>query len=278
MAVNCPLLRRRPRRRKSPRREAAPGQGLPARGGGGGVPRGRSSTRRKRSFGERGLRRRQDGRDRPAGGHGRGHALQLLRQQGEHLSRARRAAGRGVLGAAAGHRRRGRRRCATAWPRITEATFDYMESHAPMFMLFEQVGGHAALAVRRACGPGAERLRARYLRLFQVSSLEAGVRAGRRAPRICRSSELTLVFTGSVHGLLRGWLLDGRQGRLRDRPASCSSIFLEGAAPAPARTSHDHCPDARSPDVPPAPSCRRSPRWSPDRRRRRPRPAGPRAV
>jgi AcrR family transcriptional regulator len=111
--------------------------------------------------------------------------------------------------------------------RITEATCDYIESHATMFMLFEQVGGHAGLGVRRACGPSADRMRVRYLQLFR-SALEAGVRAG-AVRRDLPLEQLTLLFTGSLHGLLRGWLLDGCRGHLRDRARFLLSVFLEGA-------------------------------------------------
>ena len=111
--------------------------------------------------------------------------------------------------------------------RITEATCDYIESHANMFMLFEQVGGHAGVGVRRACGPSADRMRVRYQQLFR-SALEAGVRAG-AVRRDLPLEQLTLLFTGSLHGLLRGWLLDGCRGRLRDRARFLLSVFLEGA-------------------------------------------------
>ena len=115
----------------------------------------------------------------------------------------------------------------TRLARITEATFEYIESHATMFMLFEQVAGHTGLGVRRACGPSADRVRVRYLQLFR-SALEAAVRAG-GLRRDLPLEQLTLLFTGSLHGLLRGWLLDGCRGRLRDRARFLLSVFIEGA-------------------------------------------------
>jgi AcrR family transcriptional regulator len=111
--------------------------------------------------------------------------------------------------------------------RITEATCEYIESHATMFMLFEQVDGHTGAGVRRACGPSADRMRVRYLQLFR-SALEAAVRAG-GIRRDLPLEQLTLLYTGSLHGLLRGWLLDGCRGRLRDRARFLLSVFLEGA-------------------------------------------------
>ena len=36
--------------------------------------------------------------------------------------------------------------------------------------------------------------------------------------------QLTVLYTGSLHGLLRGWLLDGCRGRLRD----CARFLLSG--------------------------------------------------
>jgi len=96
-----------------------------------------------------------------------------------------------------------------------------------MFMLFEQVGGHTGAGVRRACGPSGDRLRARYLQLFR-SVLEAAARAG-GVRRDLPLEQLTLLFTGSLHGLLRGWLADGCRGRLRDRARFLLTVFLEGA-------------------------------------------------
>jgi AcrR family transcriptional regulator len=123
---------------------------------------------------------------------------------------------------------------------ITEATCAYIESHATMFMLFEQVSGHAGAGVRRACGPSADRVRARYLQLFR-SALDAAGRAG-GLRRDLPLEQLTLLYTGSLHGLMRGWLLDGCRGRLRDRARLLLTVFLEGAGsrngtPAPIKLS-----------------------------------------
>jgi AcrR family transcriptional regulator len=110
---------------------------------------------------------------------------------------------------------------------ITRATFEYMESHTPMCMLFEQMGAHSAMAMRRACGPGVDRMRARYLNLVE------GVLGEARGSGLLRPdvalAEATLIFTGSVYGLLSGWLFGGRKGRLRDRAALLVDLFLEGA-------------------------------------------------
>jgi AcrR family transcriptional regulator len=110
---------------------------------------------------------------------------------------------------------------------ITRATFEYMETHTPMCMLFEQLGPHSAMAMRRACGPGVERMRARFLGLVE------GVLGEARRGGLLRADvglgDATLVFTGSVYGLLSGWVFAGRKGRLRDRAAMLVDLFLEGA-------------------------------------------------
>jgi AcrR family transcriptional regulator len=113
--------------------------------------------------------------------------------------------------------------------RITEATFDYMESHSPMCMVFDQPGSHSALAVRRACAPGVDRLRARFLRFYEDIFAEAA-RADLVRPQ-APLDEVTLAFCGSIMGLLRGWMLAQRKGRLRDRAAFLVDLFLQGATP-----------------------------------------------
>lgn len=119
--------------------------------------------------------------------------------------------------------------------RLTEATFRYVESHAPVFMLFEQIGGPAGMHARRACGPSGEGLRARYLELFR-STLARAVRAGQLRAGL-PVPELALIYAGSVQGLMRGWLLDGRQGRLPDRTRLLLTIFQQGAGrPAAGKT------------------------------------------
>jgi AcrR family transcriptional regulator len=131
--------------------------------------------------------------------------------------------------------------------RITEATFAYIESHAGMFMLFEQVGGHSGGGVRRACGPSADRMRARYLQLFQ-SALAAVKRAGGVRGDL-PLDDLTLIYTGSLHGLLRGWLLDGCKGRLGDRARLLLSVFIDGAGSRPPAATN---PAGHTTDPPPA--------------------------
>jgi AcrR family transcriptional regulator len=111
--------------------------------------------------------------------------------------------------------------------RVTGATLEYMESHTPMCIPFEQLGGHSALALRKACGPGFERMRARYLRFYEDILADAA-RVGLVRKEL-PLDEVTLVFTGSVYGLLLGWKNSGRKGRLRDRAALLVDLFLEGA-------------------------------------------------
>lgn len=111
--------------------------------------------------------------------------------------------------------------------RLTEATFAYVESHAAVFMLFEQIGGPAGMGARRACGPSGEGLRARYLQLIRTV-LKGAVRVRRVRPAL-PIDDLALIYAGSVQGLMRGWLLDGRQGRLCDRSDLLLSVFLQGA-------------------------------------------------
>lgn len=110
--------------------------------------------------------------------------------------------------------------------RLTEATFAYVESHAAVFMLFEQVGGHAGMGARQVCGPSGDRLRGRYLQLFRTT-LTRAVRAGQLRADL-PLDDLALIYAGSVHGLLRGWALDGRKGGLRDRARLLHSVFLDG--------------------------------------------------
>jgi AcrR family transcriptional regulator len=110
--------------------------------------------------------------------------------------------------------------------RLTEATFAHMEEHVPMRMVFEQRGLPAAQALRRACGPGADRMRTRYLQFFETIFADA-VRAGVVRKEL-PLGEITLVFCGSVYGFLRGWD-PSRKGRLRDRAAFLVDLFLEGA-------------------------------------------------
>jgi AcrR family transcriptional regulator len=111
--------------------------------------------------------------------------------------------------------------------RLTEATFAYVESHAAVFLLFEQIGGSAGMGARRACGPSGESLRGRYLQLFQ-GILSRAVRAGRVRGGL-PIDDLALIYAGGVQGLMRGWLLDGRPGRLTDRTGLLLSVFLQGA-------------------------------------------------
>jgi AcrR family transcriptional regulator len=111
--------------------------------------------------------------------------------------------------------------------KVTEATLEYMESHTPMCMLFEQLGGHSALALRKVCGPGAERLRTRYLRFYEDILADAA-RTGLIRKEL-PLEEVTLAFTGSIYGLLLGWKDSSRKGRLRDRAALLVDLFLEGA-------------------------------------------------
>jgi AcrR family transcriptional regulator len=108
--------------------------------------------------------------------------------------------------------------------RAAEATFDHLESHSPMCMLFDQ--DHTAQAVRRACAPGAERMRARFLRFYEDIFAEAA-RAGLVRP-VAPLDEVTLAFCGSILGLLRGWMLTRRKGRLRDRAAFLVDLYLQG--------------------------------------------------
>jgi AcrR family transcriptional regulator len=110
---------------------------------------------------------------------------------------------------------------------VTGATLEYMESNSPMCMLFEQLGGHSAMALRKACGPSADRLRTRYLGFYQEILADAA-RAGLVRKEL-PLDEITLVFTGGVYGLLLGWKSSGRTGRLRDRAALLVDLFLEGA-------------------------------------------------
>jgi AcrR family transcriptional regulator len=111
--------------------------------------------------------------------------------------------------------------------RVTVATFDYMEANTSLCMMFEQLNGHSAQAVRRACGPGADRLRARYLQFFESIFADAArvgvVRKELPLP------EVTLAFCGSIYGFLRGWVSTGRKERLRDRAAFLVDLFLQGA-------------------------------------------------
>ena len=110
--------------------------------------------------------------------------------------------------------------------RLTEATFAYVESHASVFMLFEQVGSHGGMAARRVCGESGDHLRSSYLQLFRTV-LSRAVRAGAMRPEL-PLDDLVLIYAGSVHGLLRGWLLDGRKGGLRDRARLLLNVFLDG--------------------------------------------------
>lgn len=110
---------------------------------------------------------------------------------------------------------------------VTRATFEYMETHTPMCMLFEELGGHSGQTVRRACGPGADRLRARYLGFYEAILADA-VKAGLMRKEL-PLGEVTVAFTGSIYGLLRGWMLSGRKGRLRDRAAMLVDLFFQGA-------------------------------------------------
>lgn len=111
--------------------------------------------------------------------------------------------------------------------RVTEATFDYMEANASICMMFEQIGGHAAQAVRKACGPGVERMRTRYLQFYESIFADA-VRAG-LVRKDLPLEEVTLAFCGSIFGFLRGRVGTGRKERLRDRAAFLVDLFLQGA-------------------------------------------------
>jgi AcrR family transcriptional regulator len=110
--------------------------------------------------------------------------------------------------------------------RVTEATFEHLEAHSPMCMVFEQLGSNNVQTVRRVCGPAADRLRARYLQLYQ-SILADSVRAGLVRKEL-PLADITLAFCGSVYGFLRGWQAS-RKRRLRDRAAFLVDLFLKGA-------------------------------------------------
>jgi AcrR family transcriptional regulator len=110
---------------------------------------------------------------------------------------------------------------------VTSATLDYMESNSSMCMVFDQLGSHTTQTVRRACGPGADRLRARYLQFYE-SIFGDAARAG-LVRKDLPLDEVTMAFCGSVYGFLRGWMDSGRAGRLRDRAAFLVDLFLQGA-------------------------------------------------
>jgi AcrR family transcriptional regulator len=110
--------------------------------------------------------------------------------------------------------------------RITEATCEYIESHATMFMLFEQLGCPSGAEARRG-GPSYDRMRVRYLQVFR-SALARAVQAG-LVRRDLPLQDLSVIYAGSIHGLLRAWLLDGRKRPLRGRAPLLVNLFLDGA-------------------------------------------------
>ncbi len=110
---------------------------------------------------------------------------------------------------------------------ITSATLEYLDSHTPMCAFFDQLGANSALALRRAIGPSAEKMRTRFLRFYEDVLVDA-TRTG-LVRKDLPLDEVTLAFTGSVYGFLIGWKSSGRKGRLRDRAALLVDLFLEGA-------------------------------------------------
>jgi AcrR family transcriptional regulator len=110
--------------------------------------------------------------------------------------------------------------------RITEATFHYVESHAAMFKLFEQLGCPSGAEARRG-GPSYDRMRVRYLQVFR-SALARAVQAGLVRPEL-PLHDLSVIYAGSVHGLLRAWLLEGRKRQLRGRASLLVNLFFDGA-------------------------------------------------
>lgn len=111
--------------------------------------------------------------------------------------------------------------------RLASATLEYVETHGAMFNLFVQLGAMAEWSIRRVGGPGAERVYLRFVRLFEEQFAAAG-REG-----VLRSgvsvAEMALLFTGSINGLVHGWLLRGRKERLSERAPFLVNLFLRGA-------------------------------------------------
>ncbi len=140
---------------------------------------------------------------------------------------------------------------------LTSAVLGFIQSKSAMFSVFEQTGGmtgcyvHGAAAKAGKAGTKAdskagtkadskadtkadskadtkgERFVPRQLVVFE----EILVQAVRE--KLVRSDlptrELTEVFTGSIHGVVRGWLLHGQKEPLAERAPFLVNLFLKGA-------------------------------------------------
>jgi AcrR family transcriptional regulator len=111
--------------------------------------------------------------------------------------------------------------------RLTEAVLAYVESRVAMFRMFEEVGSSADGYARGMCGQEARQLQQRYVRLFEDCLAEAG-REGMLAEGLSHR-ELAEAFTGSIKGVVGGWLMRGRKGRLTARASFLVDLFLCGA-------------------------------------------------
>ena len=110
---------------------------------------------------------------------------------------------------------------------LTTAVLGFIQSKSAMFSVFEQTGGMTGCYAHGASPTKGERFAPKQLVVFE----EIFVQAIRE--KLVRSElptrELTEVFTGSLHGLVRGWLLHGQKEPLTERAPFLVNLFLEGA-------------------------------------------------
>lgn len=110
---------------------------------------------------------------------------------------------------------------------LTRATLAYIESHGDVLSVFMQVGRMPDEARKRLCGAGHELVHAQYLSLFRQRMVEARADGELRAG--LAPEELAQLYTGALHGLVRGWMHGGRRGKLAAKAEFAAELFFEGA-------------------------------------------------
>jgi AcrR family transcriptional regulator len=117
--------------------------------------------------------------------------------------------------------------------RLVRGALDHFDTHRPLFAVFAQIGaGSDAAGARGSCG---ERCMQRYLALFEDLFRRAA--KNQELKRGLPPRDLAVLFTASVHGFLRTWMLERAERRERakdriaDRAPFIVNVFLAGAAP-----------------------------------------------
>src|SRR3954447_1086066 len=110
---------------------------------------------------------------------------------------------------------------------LVRTTFTYVESHGAMLGLLLQVGAPSTEGSAVPC----RRQSLRTLELYRAVLTQAARRGVIR--RGFDTRELAAVLAGAMGGMVRGWLLSRRRGRLADRAEFLVDVFLAGAGARP---------------------------------------------